>query len=312
MHVDIQQMPDEQIFTVTSAKMINMNFTGFLLQELSSLERFRKRNISCTESSRALSDAASRMLFSNYTGIDLNIGISSSSHQSPTEIHHRCIKNGECVALEALFPELTDVESHALSLTAPQRKTLSNLPLVPSSDRSAFLFKWYSFLKPTDNRFKLYDLEPVVEFVMQNQRLRSSVADVFSLDKGQDFLQSTNWSPEFNSHDEAFASSKGSKYLWQKPYLEGDAPEFSDMTCRLKCTKDSIILPGNDWIWADDWEVEIHDELGVTNDADGWEYEADFDTFTAVRRFYKRGDTCENSVASYSVHFLLTSLIFSS
>eukprot|EP00804_Cyclotella_cryptica_P006412 CCRYP_014275-RB/>CCRYP_014275-RB protein AED:0.05 eAED:0.05 QI:2525/1/1/1/0.91/0.84/13/302/2635 len=285
IHGDIEQMPDEQIFTLTSTNVINLNFTGYLLQEISNLERSRKHNISSSESSRTLANSASSITIANVTGIALYIGICPSSHQGSTENHGICIQNGECAALESLFPELTDMESHSLSLTAPQRKTLSNLPLAPSPERSAFLFKWQSLSKPTD-------IEPVVAFVMQNQRLRSSVTDVYSLDKGRDLIQSTIWSPEFNSHDETFASSKGSKCLWQRPYLDGDAPEFSDMTCRVRCTKDSVTLPGNDWIWVDDWQVETDDGLGVTNDADGWEYEADFDTFTAVRRFYKRGDSC--------------------
>ena len=51
-------------------------------------------------------------------------------------------------------------------------------------------------------------------------------------------------------------------------------------------------MPDDNWIWANDWEIEINSDLGATNDADGWEYESDFETFKVTPRFYQRGDSC--------------------
>lgn len=283
MHADIEQMPDEMIFNLSSTDKINVNFSSYVLQELSNLERLRK-NISWDDSESSLKPvtSSSSVCFENCTGIDLTIRLGSSSED--TERQERCVQAGECF----IFPMPTVIDSLTLCLVAPNRKSLSNLPLLPSSQYSTFLFKWSPASKAKEH-IETYELEPVVEFVMENQRLRSSVVDVYSIDKGRDLLSSSNWSPEFNSQDDRHYSIK---HLWQKPYLEeGDAPEFSDQTGRLECTKESINLPTN-WIWANDWEVEINDEMGVVNDADGWEYEADFETFTSTRRFYKRGDAC--------------------
>lgn len=40
------------------------------------------------------------------------------------------------------------------------------------------------------------------------------------------------------------------------------------------------------------WTVDVSGDFGESTDADGWEYQADFETFTRSRRFYKRGDSC--------------------
>ena len=91
-----------------------------------------------------------------------------------------------------------------------------------------------------------YDVEPVVEFVMENQRLRPSIMDVFSLEKGQDLLSSTHWSPESNFSKDISSweksSSTSSKSLWLPPYLQGDAPQWSDMTCVLQSVKGNNVI----------------------------------------------------------------------
>jgi hypothetical protein len=43
---------------------------------------------------------------------------------------------------------------------------------------------------------------------------------------------------------------------------------------------------------VDNWTVDVSGEFGESTDADGWEYQADFETFTRTRRFYTRGDSC--------------------
>lgn len=270
MQADISQMPDEQIFTIRVSDPINVNFTGHLLQEMSNLNRVRKnQNVTSTSASKK-----ENITFTNSTGIDVVLSL------GPVGGNYG-VKDGDSIVLDYQSLELEDASgSQMVFLHGTDREPVSKLPLVSASERSTFLYKW-----PLNSSRNTGKLEPVVELVVQNQRLRSNVADVFGVDRGTDLLSSTTWSPDFNTAE--------AKSLWQKPYLDGDAPEFSDLTGRLKKTKESIILPGDDWIWADKWEVEIHDEFGVTTDADGWEYSADFETFTANRQYYKRGDLCE-------------------
>jgi hypothetical protein len=47
----------------------------------------------------------------------------------------------------------------------------------------------------TQTEYAYYNAEPVVEWCMQNQRLRTNVADCYSLTKGKDLLSSQIWSP---------------------------------------------------------------------------------------------------------------------
>lgn len=182
----------------------------------------------------------------------------------------------------------------------------------------------------TNAELAYHNSEPVVEWCMHNQRLKSSTVDVFSLDKGRDLLSSILWSPEdevnkdiiyekgdntftpvSNDGAEAAAGSLQRKSLsphsphrsnksahhyqesnWMKPYLKNDSPEWTDMTCTLRMARERVMLPSDDWIWVNNWSVDLSGKLGEDTDADGWEYEADFETFTRTRRYYKRGDSC--------------------
>ena len=124
-----------------------------------------------------------------------------------------------------------------------------------------------------------FDLEPVVEFVMENQRLTPDIGDVYDIEKGQDLLDSRVWSPVLVMNERR----------WLPPYhLEDDVPDWSDTTCTNQRTKDSVELPDSSWIWINDWEVDIE----ATTDADGWEYAAAFGAFDQTRRRYRRGDSC--------------------
>lgn len=162
--------------------------------------------------------------------------------------------------------------------------------------------------------------EPVVEWAMNNQRLRSNVADVFSVDKGRDLLSSNLWSPEDEINDDADEWSKTidddgpevaaghqrsspsrskttitlnrHRSNWVKPYLTNDSPEWTDMTCTLHMARERVMLPDPNWIWLSDWTVDLSGKLGDATDADGWEYQTDFETFTRKRRDYQRGDSC--------------------
>ena len=164
-----------------------------------------------------------------------------------------------------------------------------------------------------------YHAEPVVEWCMQNQRLRSNTVDLFSLEKGMDLLSSTIWSPEEEYNDDNIRlghnrvrreDSSGElrkrsvspnrtgtktsihKSNWLRPYLKNDSPEWTDMTCILRMARERVMLPDNNWMWVNDWTVDVSGNFGESTDADGWEYQEDFETFVRSRRFYKRGDSC--------------------
>ena len=175
---------------------------------------------------------------------------------------------------------------------------------------------------PPTHAYEFHAIEPVVEWCMQNQRLRSSTTDIFSLDSGKDLLSSTTWSPGddlisshdlpeglFYSRDRAASSSQSSDRIngrlsvsttrsltggtnWLRPHLHDDSPEWTDMTCTLRMARDRVMLPDNNWIWANEWTVDLSGVYGDATDADGWEYETDFEAFSRSRRFYKRGDMC--------------------
>ena len=180
-----------------------------------------------------------------------------------------------------------------------------------------------------NSRYVYYNAEPVVEWCMQNQRLRSSVADIFSLEPGRDLLSGSIWSPDdekyydpetwrdqmqehpslsrsWDGDEEKEVAAGGSllhprtsttshlskKGNWVRPYLKDDSPEWTDMTCVLRMARERVMLPDNNWIWLDDWTVDLSGSYGEETDADGWEYEADFETFNKTRRCYARGDAC--------------------
>ena len=91
-----------------------------------------------------------------------------------------------------------------------------------------------------------YSAEPVVEWCMENQRLKPSVIDVYSLEKGRDLLSNSAWSPDDAVVDEAAEEgsetsqvlvtrndtrttkppTNRSKSHWSKPYLNNDSPEW--------------------------------------------------------------------------------------
>ncbi|KAL7532237.1 hypothetical protein ACHAXR_009063 [Thalassiosira sp. AJA248-18] len=128
---------------------------------------------------------------------------------------------------------------------------------------------------------------------MQNQRLRPDVSGVNSLERGQDdLLSSSAWSAA-----SAFTSDRGScgksnsDQIWLPPYLKDDAHEWSDMTNALNLNKDDFFLPDKNWMWVDDWEIEVNEDLNA-NDLDGWEYATDFEAFCRPPRSYQRGDLC--------------------
>ena len=306
----IDQMPNELVVAIASPDMINVNITGIVLSEIVNLQHTRKKASTDVgyepQNFMSSSRVPTRDIdFVNLTGIDLSISDGCAQMMEYDQKNRQVlVPQGSSISLNSWFIGLDDIAACTLTLSASQRQTIYNLPLAPSatSERRIFSHKWRPRIIDFKGSMesKAYGgeccFEPVNEFVMQNQRIRPSVIDMYSIERGQDLLCSTSWSPEssFSSGNTSaeIHSSLNSKSLWRSPYLEGDAHEWTDMTCLLQSSKDSFTLPDSNWTWVNDWEIEIDGDLGVGTDADGWEYESDFETFSSLRRFYQRGDSC--------------------
>lgn len=212
--------------------------------------------------------------------------------------------SGRSVSLHVLKPVVSPGSTHPRS--SPTKQT-SNPGADPGRSSPETVFTEMS--RAAD--YAYYHAEPVVEWCMQNQRLASNTIDLYSLEKGRDLLSISIWSPEqdYNivetvhqsdgiSADreepeaERHLASSSSRSNWLRPYLKNDSPEFTDHTTILRMARERVMLPDNSWMWANDWKIDISGDLGETTDADGWEYQADFETFTRNRRFYVRGDAC--------------------
>jgi hypothetical protein len=108
---------------------------------------------------------------------------------------------------------------------------------------------------------------------MQNQRLRASIADCYSLAKGRDLLSSNIWSPgdeRYAEQDQSLLADHlvmgtsesvddndsdvgprkanivttrpSQRSNWVKPYLKNDSPEWTDMTCILRMARERVML----------------------------------------------------------------------
>ncbi len=219
--------------------------------------------------------------------------------------------SGRSISLHILKPVLPPASMHQRISSTKQRRLAEQ-----ESGRSSPETVLTEVTTAPD--FAYYNAEPVVEWCMQNERLASSTVDLYSLEKGRDLLSSSMWSPEqeYSAEDLRISSgvlssdgTDGERQLaaspnrkttksshrkgnWLRPYLKNDSPEWTDMTCILRMARERVMLPDTSWMWVDDWKVDVSGDLGEATDADGWEYEADFETFTRKRRCYNRGDSC--------------------
>ena len=160
-----------------------------------------------------------------------------------------------------------------------ERLPIYDLPLFTENDFFSNLN-----LEPVDDISKQsYTIEPVVEWCIQNQRLKSACADISKLPPGVDLLSSTVWSPS----DQYILFENEN---WIRPYLDEDVPEWSDLTGALQMSRDRAMLPDDNWVWANEWKVDTSGDYGKEIDADGWEYAPSFKDFTRECRFYEQGD----------------------
>ena len=177
-----------------------------------------------------------------------------------------------------------------------EREALTGLHILNTADDFATIHTMQC--KNIENVASSTLLEPVVEFCMQNQRLRPDLSDIFSIQKGGDLLSSIIWSPgedylvdpsELGCDYKHVTAVNGN---WLTPYLQDDPPEWTDKTSNIRRHRDDFVLPNDGWIWANKWEVDVSDADGKVKDPDGWEYGPDFESFNKSSRFYKKSDTC--------------------
>ncbi|KAL7553760.1 hypothetical protein ACHAWF_017551 [Thalassiosira exigua] len=291
--VSVDQIPNEVAFLVSIRDVIDANLTQRVIEEISDLDR-TNRSIYPDGSKRFAKKQQTifTLDFTNETGIDVVIGMGNQHEENyALDVEHDkgnvhlSVASGEVVSLDSVFASGLNDSCTILSLGASGRQTIHKLPVVPSSTskQRSLLYKW----RPSSNWGENDGIEPVVEFVMQNQRLRPDISDISSLDRGQDLLSSIAWSPvsaltsDVSSNDE----------LWLPPYLQDDPPGWSDMANIVGLNKSEIVLPDTNWMWADTWDIDINGDLAA-NDQDGWEYSKDFGAFPPRPRSYQKGDLC--------------------
>ena len=219
----LDQMPDEVACNVASADDLCVNVSNEFLRDVSEVgESYFLSKSSETSDELSLSvfeSLAKRkvsrsfpVLFRNECGIDIVLSPSSdiehhkldSSRDLLSLPNTFCVKNMSEIDLRNHFeefesrympeiggynerPTITLGLDPSSSSKVGERPFITGLPIISSNG-----FK--SLHKVTaigeDYKTKLYLFEPVVEWCMQNQRLRVNVSDVYSLHKGEDLLSS--------------------------------------------------------------------------------------------------------------------------
>lgn len=285
--LSVDQIPNELVLSVSGPEQININVTGALIQEISNLER----SYSDLNDKKA-HQQCSRFNFSNQTGVAVTVGINTDGLTG--QIENISVPPWTSVSLESTLKGIHN--GSTLSLGATDRRAITNLPIFPTLplQRCCLLLQWYpniSSPKKSDKRGFRVDISPVVEFVMQNERIRPGINDVFGVERGQDLLSSAAWSPVSSRHEKNASDRKHSNLFWRPPYLEDDARAWSDSTSVISKKKADCVLPNRNWIWVNEWEVDVDLDLRK-NDADGWEYATDFEAFGTTPRSYQPGDLC--------------------
>ena len=260
----IEFMPSEVTVSFSSCDVIRTNCSSIMIQDLANIERVKNMSLDDIEQGNGVN-----FFCTNETGLEVILS-SNEGKELPYERQQDdvAILPGETCPLDFHFNmynlKITSdvIDSSCCSLSLEKLTSKSGLAL--------FRMGSYEYI----------DLEPVVEIVFENQRLAPMISDVYSMEKGQDLLDSNVWSPSVVS---------GNERKWLPPYhLEGDIPEFSDSTSNIVRTKHEVELPDSNWSWINDWQVDI----GTTSDSDGWEYAPDFGAFNRFPRRYRSGDLC--------------------
>lgn len=295
--LNIDLMPNDLVFDLSSTHHINLNFTGLLLKEIAQL-RFdiaRDRSILLDDVDKegsfltpsALSTVGLRratesrsICITNSTGVDIHVASDTSTFDFESTLIQSGVTqslafgviDGEATLSLHLSPSTVDnlgnrESIHKLQVGAAHQKT-QLLLLRPKgsydclAQAGANLFDGFNSgnddseeVAVLENHTLYHTAESVVEWCMENQRLRPSIVDVYSLEKGRDLLSNSFWSPEdavvndsdahlnmhFSLDEENVKSCRSpttsperigkstatrNKCNWLKPYLNNDSPDW--------------------------------------------------------------------------------------
>ena len=223
----LEQMPDEIVCNIASADDIHVNVTNDFLCHVSEIFEdylsFKPHENSDDLSLSVFGSLAERkgsntfpILLRNECGIDIILCPSSDINfyepdlsRDLSSLPRSFLLSNSCqVDLRNHFEEFqqryfTDIgefnESPTLTLALSSfsssiirdRLFITGLPIV-SSEGFKFLHKLKSINDDEEHNDRIF--EPVVEWCMQNQRLRVNVSDVYSMRKGEDLLSSVSCS----------------------------------------------------------------------------------------------------------------------
>ncbi len=281
---------------ISTSQSIKSNITSDLIIGLSHFSQNLENETSYIPSKNHKIDNPT-ITFSNTSGADFFLCFEdelktleidySVCERDPSSI---LLQHGERIVLNSSELDKFDknatialvIASEAVNLIG-DRKPIIDVPFYATEEK--FVAK-FPLVAKRDVSKAHYSSEPVVEWCMQNQRLRSAFSNISGVDKGLDLLSNNIWSPS----DKLLMQENGDHWLY--PYLDTDVHEWTDMTGMLRLERDRVMLPDNKWIWANDWSISNPGNSSETADADGWEYAKDFKSFGHKSRFFEEGDTC--------------------
>jgi len=321
--IEVEQLPNEVMFNISTSHLISSNLTSSLLATLAEMnfdvfdnshrlqsveDQSKYLPYSNPGSTKKYKDAKESLpSLVNESGLDILIcpmDMVPVSDQGVLEFNmddsaSLLLENGGVVPLSSQFRKEKSSKSilsrFAVAIAiAPtserligKRNAIFHLPIHFDGDVHISKHRLECSEKCPEYEYEQKcTLEPVVEWCMQNQRLGSAYLDTYFGKKGLDHLSSVIWSP-----GDHFQQGEDEQY-WVQPYLDGDPQEWTDMTCLFPISRERAILPNWNWVWANDWTVDLAGDYGETIDADGWEYAETFEAFGRTRRFYKINDAC--------------------
>jgi len=294
LQILIEVQPSDLALDILIQEQVNLNLSSEIIKRISSECSVWNKILDCKSQSASLSlkrmldDKCNHRSLRNDSGIDLII---SQKEPLRAEVEEILIESGNCTPIN--FNETFSVD---LKLGDKSKILLGNylplhdLSILPKDEEINILYYLIPEHSSKQTRRRIPDnMEPVVEYCIQNQRLRSAFNDISALDDGSDLLSSETWSPR----SQIFTHDAG--HHWLHPYLDDDTAEWSDTSGSFRLMKDEAMLPDNSWVWADEWRIELAGEYEKDSDADGWEYAEDFAKFQdgkRKRRFFRAGDVC--------------------
>eukprot|EP00984_Skeletonema_dohrnii_P027003 scaffold16434_cov60-Skeletonema_dohrnii-CCMP3373.AAC.1 len=172
--VTIEMMPSEIMVSVSSRDVICTNCSAIMIREIARIEQVKNISLDDIEQN----NGGKRFYFTNETGLEVRLSHNGGEMDRSETIDSVAVSPGETCSIDSSFRRYTltlasdDIDHSCCSLSMAKL----------SSKSSQSMFRMGSC--------ESFDLEPVVEFVMENQRLTPDIGDVYDIEKGQDLLDS--------------------------------------------------------------------------------------------------------------------------